>query len=587
MEMLNVMTCGSVDDGKSTLLGRLIYEKSHISIDQSEYLTMLSKKFPKKNVVIDYSLLLDGLIDEKNQGITIDIAFKYFIVDNKRVTFIDSPGHKEYTRNMANAASFSNVAIVLIDASKGMTLQTKKHLEIINLFPNIKKKIICINKMDKVNYSKKIFDSIKNDLLKYADNNNLIIDEVIPTSALIGDNIVNKSKKMRFYTGLSLFEVITRCEIKKEFKNKGASVVKFVDNSLGNRTYFVENEDINYTVGDSLINTQTGETAKIVKIFDKNKTIKSQKKSRNTSIQLKEDISINKGDCLVRKSQKYSLSNIFKAKIICTDISGLLKSKEYIFKFHNQSIKGYISNTETVNISNNSITTVKVILNSKKYLKNIKENYYFARFLIIDPQTNNTSGFGYITTVLDRGSSVKPEKNLNLNKNFQKCIWLTGLPSSGKSTIAKALSKRLEKMNITSYILDGDNIRATINSDLGFTKEDRIENNRRISHIAKILSESGVLPIVATISPTDDSRAFAKSFYKKKDFILVFVKASLDECMKRDPKGLYSGGKTIKNITGIHQNFEEPKDADLTLDTETLTVRQSVNRLLKELSLSN
>ena len=195
----------------------------------------------------------------------------------------------------------------------------------------------------------------------------------LSTSALIGDNIVNKSKKMGFYTGLSLFEVITRCELKKEFKNKGASVVKFVDNSLGNRIYFVENEDINYTVGDSLINTQTGETAKIAKIFDKNRTIKSQKRSRNTSIQFKEDISINKGDCLVNKSQKYSLSNIFKAKIICTENSGLLKSKEYIFKFHNQSIKGYISHTEAVNISNNSITTVKVILNSKKYLKILKK----------------------------------------------------------------------------------------------------------------------------------------------------------------------------------------------------------------------
>ena len=343
MKSINIMTCGSVDDGKSTLLGRLIYETGNLLEDQSEYLSKLNERFSKKGIEIDYSLLLDGLIDEKEQGITIDIAFKYFILGSTQFTLIDSPGHKEYTKNMANAATFADAALLLIDASKGLTPQTKKHLKIINLFPNIKNKIVCINKMDKVNFSKEVFIEVKKSLDLYMNKNNFEVDEILPISAAKGDNILNKSSNMNFYKGKPLYDILTNFELKKNNKKNGSSIVKFITNDSGNRNIFVENNDINYKVGDILKNVYTNETTKIESIFDKDKKIKSQKNIKNTTLQFKNQISISKGDSLVLESQQVQLADAYKAKIIWTGDEELIKRKRYIFKFQSKSEYGFVS----------------------------------------------------------------------------------------------------------------------------------------------------------------------------------------------------------------------------------------------------
>ena len=250
MQSINIMTCGSVDDGKSTLLGRLIYETNNLLIDQSEYLSKLNQRYTKKDIDIDYSLLLDGLIDEKEQGITIDIAFKYFTLDSTQFTLIDSPGHKEYTKNMANAATFADAALILVDASKGILEQTKKHIEIVSMFPNITNKILCINKMDKVNYSEEIFKKINNDLSKYLTANNYSVQKILPLSAAKGDNVFIKSKNMKFYKGKTLYELLTSLNTHNKPLNNGASVVKLIPNSSGFRTYYLENIEFSYTKGD-------------------------------------------------------------------------------------------------------------------------------------------------------------------------------------------------------------------------------------------------------------------------------------------------------------------------------------------------
>ena len=582
MKSINIMTCGSVDDGKSTLLGRLIYETGNLLEDQSEYLSKLNQRFLKKDIEIDYSLLLDGLIDEKEQGITIDIAFKYFTLGNTQFTLIDSPGHKEYTKNMANAATFADAALLLVDASKGITSQTKKHLEIINLFPNIKYKIICINKMDKVNFSEEVYEDVKESIELYLNKNDFQVDEIIPISAVKGDNILNKSRNMKFYKRKTLYDILTDFEIKKSNKKNGSAIVKFINNDSGKRNIFVENNDIDYKAGDILKNVYSNETTKIESIFDKDKKIKSQKNIKNTVLQFKNQISISKGDSLVLESQQAQLSDAFKAKIIWTGSEDLLKRKRYIFKFQSKIEYGFISKSTKKIVNKNSISTLNIELENKLHIDLYSSNYYLSQLVIIDPEINLTVAFGYIIQNLDRGSTVIPKQIQNYKKNNLKCLWLTGLPASGKSTIAEALGNKLYKLNIPFYIIDGDNIRSTLNKDLGFTKEDRIENNRRIAYLARILLDSGVLPIVATVSPNQSSRSFARSLFDDNEFALIYINTSLETCIKRDPKNLYSNkNKKVKNITGLHTNYDIPSDADLVLRTEELSITQSVNQLLK------
>jgi bifunctional enzyme CysN/CysC len=582
MKSISIMTCGSVDDGKSTLLGRLIYETDNLLVDQSEYLSKLNKRYSKKDIDIDYSLLLDGLIDEKEQGITIDIAFKYFTLDSTHFTLIDSPGHKEYTKNMANAATFADAAIILVDASKGITEQTRKHIEIVSMFPNITHKIVCINKMDKVNYSEETFNETIKELSKYLTKHRYSVQDILPVSATEGDNIFDKSTKMNFYKGKTLYQLLTNIKTKQKKLNSGASLVKFVNNNSGNRTYYLENIDVTYKKGDKLKNAYTNETSEIANIFHNYKSIESQDYLRNTSIQLKTDISINRGDTLVPVDKIPIISDTFKSKIIWTGDNQLLKSKSYLFKLHSKSIKGFISKTDISNIIKNSKSIIQIELEEKVHISEINSNYYFSQLIIIDPDDNSTVGFGYIIQNLDRGVHVK-QKQLQKFKSLPiKCIWLTGLPSSGKSTIAEAVGKKLEKLDISYYIIDGDNIRSTLNKDLGFSQEERIENNRRVANVARILFDAGVLPIVSTVSPNKSSRTFAKSLFRDNEFRLVYINTSIEECIRRDPKNLYSS-KTKKNdnITGIGSNYDIPENYDLKIDTEHLSVLQCANRIVK------
>ena len=371
MKSVNIMTCGSVDDGKSTLLGRLIYETGNLLEDQSNYLSKLNKKFPKKDIEIDYSLLLDGLIDEKEQGITIDIAFKYFTLGNTQFTLIDSPGHKEFTKNMANAASFADAALILIDASKGITQQTKKHFEIINMFPNVQNKIVCINKMDKLDYSKEKYFALKKEIESFVTENSFKIDSIISISAISGENVLNKSSQMKYYRGKTLYELLIDLKLKSTKKNNGSAVVKFLDNSSGSRIYFVENNGINYKVGDVLKNVYTNESTKIKKIIHNNKVIQEQKSIRNTALILSNQISISKGDSLIHKNNNAIVTDAFKARIIWTGNENLLKRKRYIFKFHSKSEFGFVSKSLSKTVSKNTISILNIELEKKLHVDTV------------------------------------------------------------------------------------------------------------------------------------------------------------------------------------------------------------------------
>lgn len=586
MNIVNIMTCGSVDDGKSTLLGRLLYETENIFEDQSEYLKKLNDKYRKKYNELDYSLLLDGLIDEKEQGITIDIAFKYFVLNKTQFMLIDSPGHKEFTKNMANAATYADVALVLLDASKGISTQTKKHIEIINMFPNIRTKILCINKIDKINYSKIALKKLNTEIDKYLLEQNYNFDAVIPISALNGDNVLKKSKRLKDYKGPTVYEFLTSVKKINKVSTSGLAILKFVDNSTGKRIYYFENINLNFEVGDNLTNVYSGEVARVKKIYHNLEQKKDSKNLKNISLELYDNISISKGEALVKDKQKELLSDTFKAKIVWFSDDELLRNKRYKFRFQGKIVGGFVSKSDKKTTKKNDIVTVQIELEEKVHIAKVDENYYLSQFILLDTSTNSTAGFGYINQNLDRGISVIKNNIQKYSHSKYPCLWFTGLPSSGKSSIAEQLGKKLDKLNIKYYILDGDNMRSSINKDLGFTKEDRIENNRRIAHMSRILFDSGVMPIVTTISPNNDSRVFARSLYLENEFSLIYIKASLQECMKRDPKNLYNNKlKKVKNITGLDTNFDIPTDYELILDTELLSINRSVNKLLKFLNL--
>ena len=582
MNSLAIMTCGSVDDGKSTLLGRLLFETQNIYTDQKNYIEKIGNLDDK----FDFSLLLDGLIDEREQGITIDIAFKYFVLGDTQVTLIDSPGHIEFTKNMANAATFSDLALILVDGSKGLTQQTKRHLEIINLFPNIYKKIVAINKMDLVEFSGEYYDNLKNQLINLTSKKKILIDEIIPVSAKNGDNITSKSSKTPYYKGPTLLEAISNTEIKEKQNTFAYSIVKFVEKSKEGRIYYLDNKN-KITVGDKLQNVYTGETTKVENIYVDFSKKHSESFSKNIAIKISDEISINKGDHLISEGSKYINSSSFKSKIIWTGDEKLLTGKRYLFCFHSKQIYGFVSKIEEKSLLKNSVGTVQVELEEEINIDSYNNNYFLSQLVIADSSLNKTVGFGYVTQHLDKGSHVKFQKIQDYRDSiYKKCIWFTGLPSSGKSTIASELKTQLESFGVYSYILDGDNLRSTINKDLGFTEEDRIENNRRISHISKILFNSGVVPIVATISPNKASRDFARSLYDKNDFILVHIDASIEECIRRDPKGLYaSKTKKVKNITGLNSPYDVPIDAEIYIDTESLNVDESVAKIIEFLEI--
>lgn len=584
MNSLKIMTCGNVDDGKSTLLGRLLYETGNVTKDQLENLKILNDRFNTRNNELDFSLLLDGLLDEKEQGITIDIAFKYFVIQNTQITLIDSPGHVEFTRNMANAATFADTALIILDSTKKIKNQTKKHLKITNLFPNIKKRIVCINKLDLVDYSEDVFLNYSKELQNYALKNNLIIDNIIPVSSLFGDNLVKKSKNTPYYKGKPLLDYITQENTPTKYKN-GSLNVKFIIKQKNKRIYFIENNGISYKVGDQIKNVYTNEITTIQKIYSDNSLNDSIGYKRHSAIEIGKPISINKGDSLVLQEMSYVLSNSFKAKIVWVDKEELVLSKRYLIKFKHTETNGFVSKTRNKTITKNSISELQIELEKKIFFDSFKNNYELSQFVVIDLFTKKTVGFGYVLNSLDKGSHVHTQILQNYKKNkINKCIWLTGLPGSGKTSIAKALSKKFHEMNIDTYILDGDNIRNSINQDLGFTQSDRVENNRRIAHISKILFDAGIMPIVATVSPNEISRNFAKSLYKDSQFSLIYIKASIETCIKRDPKGLYSSPtKYVKNISGLDSNFEEPYNPSLTIDTENLSIKKSVEKIIEKI----
>jgi bifunctional enzyme CysN/CysC len=602
--IIRLLTCGSVDDGKSTLIGRLLVETGSIPHDTIES----AKKVRRSGSTIeageiDFSLLTDGLEAEREQGITIDVAYRSMsLLDGKRLIISDAPGHEQYTRNMAVAASRADVGLVLVDATKGVRTQTLRHLTICSLM-GVSRVIVAINKLDAVNYEKSVFEEIK-DKVEAALHRLQLKDVIfIPLSALAGDNVVSRSNNMSWYLGETLLEAIQSWQDEVKVEGQARMRIQLVSRADNFRGVSGTVHGGSFKVTDEVRVFPSNQLTKIKKIISNQQEVSSVNDLESTTLVFDSEIDATRGDLIATAAEDLHPSDRFSADIVWLNDDPLIKSRSYLLLTGPTQTPVTITRIKhKLNVNSggeesasqlevNEIGCVEIATDIPLTLLAYSKSREFGNFILIDRLTFNTVGAGMIRYPLRRGENLTFQKyEINkiaraAQKNQQaKVIWLTGLSGSGKSTIANAVEKRLFAMGMHAYVLDGDNLRIGLNADLGFTPADRAENVRRVSEVAKILVDAGLIVIVAIISPFEADRSRAKSLFETGEFLEVFVDTPVEICAKRDPKGLYkkaaSGG--IPNFTGIGQDYQKPSSPDLILNGED-EVEECVKKILEEI----
>ncbi len=606
---LKILTCGSVDDGKSTLIGRLLFDSKSIYSDQLSQTKFESEKYGTQGKEIDLALLIDGLQAEREQGITIDVAYRYFETDKCKFIIADTPGHQEYTRNMATGASNSDVGIILIDSSKGILDQTKRHTFILSLL-EVNNIIIAINKMDLVNYDKKIYDEIIQSFEIISKNFNFSSKSYIPLSALLGDNVFSKSNNMPWYENETLISTLEKFEISKSFIDEKFSMpVQWVNRSSSDfRGYSGTISSGKINVNDEITVVPSGEKAVIKKILTPDGNSDSSFENQAVTISLDKEVDISRGDLITNDLKNIKIADQFSAHIIWMHKDAMLPERNYIFRFINSYISGKITNLEhKININSyekipakslelNDIGYCKIALSKSTFFKSYSKNNQLGSFVIIDQFNNLTVGAGMIDYELRRASNISwhdmtidKKKRSSMNSQKPCVLWFTGLSGSGKSTIANILEQKLHQLNKRTYLLDGDNVRHGLNKDLGFTDADRVENIRRVAEVSKLMTDAGLITLVSFISPFKSERKMARDLFAEHEFIEIFVDTPIQECEKRDPKGLYKKARSgkLKNFTGIDSDYEKPLLPEIKLKTVSKSPEELADDILHYLKKNN
>lgn len=599
-DLLRFLTCGSVDDGKSTLIGRLLYDSHMIYEDQLEKITKDSKIYGTTGDDFDPALLTDGLKAEREQGITIDVAYRYFSTDKRKFIIADCPGHEQYTRNMATGASTCNLAVILIDARHGVITQTRRHSFICSLL-GIKHVIVAVNKMDLVDWSENKFDEIKNDFNNTVARLNFSDIHFIPLSALKGDNVVNRSKSMDWYNGPTFLSHLENVNIS-------------ADRNLIDMRFPVQHvlrPDLNFrgfsgTVasgvirkGDKVACLPSGQHSEVKEIYGVDGVQEEAFSQQSITLTLHDEIDVSRGNILVPVNNIPKIGNEFEAMIVWMHEEFAEAGKNYVFKHTTNIVPGSISNIRykvdvnsmkrdknendiNLKINLNEIARCHITLHRSIAFDSYTRNRSTGAFIIIDRLTNITVGAGMIVDRAVSKSLKNNEKNIKKEKGLvssekrselfnQKpvTIWLTGLSGSGKTTIAMLLEKKLMDIGNRSYVLDGDNLRFGINKDLGFSSVDRKENIRRVSEISSLMNQAGLIVITSFISPYKKDRDMAKNVIGDNNFLEVYIDTPISECEKRDPKGLYKKVRSgeLKNFTGIDDLYEEPENPAIVIPT--------------------
>ena len=607
-KQVKILTCGSVDDGKSTLLGRLLFDSQNIFLDQMDQAKIESEKYGTQGKEIDLALLVDGLQAEREQGITIDVAYRYFETSNCKFIVADTPGHEQYTRNMATGASNSDVAIILIDAQKGVLEQTRRHSFIVNLL-GIKHIVVAINKMDLVNYNENVFETIVEEYKELITNFTFTSINFIPLSALKGDNIFSNFENTNWYKGSTLIEALEKTDVLDSSQNNEFSFpVQWVNRSSANfRGYSGTITDGKISKGELITTTSSNKQISVKNIYGPKGELSEAYSGQAITLTLSDELDISRGDIIIStKNDQIIKADQFASHLIWMDQEPMLPERNYIFRFNNSYINGKITDlVHSINVNSfeevaskklnlNDIAYCKVAIDKVHGISSYSNNQKLGSFVIIDPYNNKTIGVGMIDHALRRSSNISWHE-MSINKktrselNSQKpcVVWFTGLSGSGKSTIANILEQKLHTIGKRTYLLDGDNVRHGLNKDLGFTDTDRVENIRRVAEVSKLMVDAGLITLVSFISPFKSERQMAKDLLSSDEFFEIFVNTPLAECEKRDPKGLYKKARAgeLKNFTGIDSLYEEPENPDLILDTTSSNAEELTDQIINFLQL--
>jgi len=603
--LLRFITCGSVDDGKSTLIGRLLWDSKLIFEDQLAALESDSRKVGTQGGEIDFALLLDGLQAEREQGITIDVAYRFFSTDKRKFIVADTPGHEQYTRNMATGASTADVAVILIDARKGILTQTRRHSFITSLL-GIKHVVLAVNKMDLIDYDQAKFDQIVAEYLKFAEQLNYSSITAIPLSALRGDNMIEPSANTPWYSGPTLLAHLEDVQVEQDAIEKPFRLpVQWVNRpNLDFRGFSGTISSGRVKPGDEVVVTASGHTSKVKDIvtFDGNLDVAIA--GQAITLTLEDEIDISRGDILAHADAKPDFADQFEARIIWMHEDHLLPGRPYLIKMGAQVANAQISDLKyKVNVNTLEHVAGKTLELNEVGIANISadkalafdpydQNRHSGRFIIIDRFTNATVGAGMVNHSLRRATNIKWQE-MDINKGaraYQKgqksvILWFTGLSGAGKSTVANLVEKKLHALGKHTYTLDGDNVRHGLNKDLGFTDADRVENIRRVGETAKLFVDAGVITLVSFISPFKSERQLARSLVEDGEFIEVFIDTPLEVCEQRDVKGLYKKARAgeIANFTGIDSPYERPENAEITVNTSDQTAEEAAEAIVSKL----
>ncbi|MDA3884317.1 MAG: adenylyl-sulfate kinase [Candidatus Delongbacteria bacterium] len=601
--LLKFITCGSVDDGKSTLIGHMLYDAKILFADHKRALE-LDSKVGSRDGKLDYSLLLDGLMAEREQGITIDVAYRYFTTSNRSFIVADTPGHEQYTRNMAVGASFADLAVILIDATQGVLLQTKRHARICAIM-GIKHVILAVNKMDLIHYDKHRFEEIKDDFLSLTASYKFKSVEVIPVSATEGDNLTRLSKNTPWYEGTPLLNNLENIDVSTEISDSDSFVMPVQRVSRPNRTFRGfqgQIESGSLEVGDEITNLPNREKAKVKSILVGNRETDEAIFGQPVSIQLDKEVDISRGCVLVRNSEP-KITDMFTATMLWMDDSELLPGRSYLLKLGTKILPASVmdikhkidintgKHLQAEKLFKNEMCECDISVSENIVLDKFSNNKILGSFILIDRITNMTSACGIVEHTLRRSTNVVWHKtdvtrDVRASQKNQTplTIWFTGLSGSGKSTLANEVEKRLVSHGKHTMLLDGDNVRHGLNKNLGFKEPDRIENIRRVAEVAKLMNNAGLIVIASFISPYEQDRENARDIIGE-NFIEVYVSTPLETCQERDVKGLYKKANSgeIPNFTGISSPYEAPEHPDIIIDTTDISIDEAINRIMVDI----
>ncbi|PZO91084.1 MAG: adenylyl-sulfate kinase [Sphingomonas sanxanigenens] len=604
--LLRFITCGSVDDGKSTLIGRLLYDSKQIFEDQLSTLESDSKRVGTQGGEIDFALLVDGLAAEREQGITIDVAYRFFATEKRKFIVADTPGHEQYTRNMVTGASTADLAVILIDARKGVLTQTRRHSFLAHLI-GIRHIVLAVNKMDLVDYDRAIFDRIRLQYRAFANEIGITDFRAIPVSGLGGDNIAAASANMPWYDGPTLVEHLETVPVDQDADaaRPFRMAVQWVNRpDLDFRGFAGLIDAGTVQPGDPVRILPSGRTSSVARIVSADGDLPAARAGQSVTLTLADEVDCSRGDVIAAAGDPPEAADQFEATIVWMSDEAMLPGRAYWLKLGARTVSAtmrapkYQVNVNTLehvaarSLDLNAIGVVTFSTDSPIVFEPYADSRSLGGFILIDKISNATVAAGMIHFALRRSQNVHwqsqdvtREARADLKNQKPAVLWFTGLSGAGKSTIANLVEKKLHRMNRHSFLLDGDNVRHGLNRDLGFTDADRIENIRRLGEVAKLMTDAGLIVITAFISPFRAERQMVREMLPVGEFVEIFVDTPLAEAEKRDVKGLYAKARAgkLKNFTGIDSPYEKPENPEIHIDTTRLTPEQAADLIVDHL----